>query len=144
MGPSYATGHRVLEEAASLAGARPTTLLDFGAGPGTMTWAAKQLWPGLQLAHLVEPSKPLVDAAQYLLHQVGVVKCCQRPLGQPCPPALFQSVFQPGSRQGLLCASLPHSLSRSRPQSLHPPSYAPLLITTQQSCHAASRSPGPG
>ena len=34
----------------------PQTLLDVGAGPGTVMWAAADIWPGMQSATLVETS----------------------------------------------------------------------------------------
>lgn len=34
----------------------PTNLLDVGAGPGTVLWAASDCWPGLETARLVEAS----------------------------------------------------------------------------------------
>ncbi|MGP2491858.1 small ribosomal subunit Rsm22 family protein [Mesorhizobium sp. PUT5] len=36
----------------------PKTLLDIGAGPGTMLWAAADRWPGLEEAMLLEASEP--------------------------------------------------------------------------------------
>lgn len=36
----------------------PRTLLDVGAGPGTVLWATTDLWPDLQQATLVEASNP--------------------------------------------------------------------------------------
>jgi ribosomal protein RSM22 (predicted rRNA methylase) len=36
----------------------PKTLLDIGAGPGTVLWAAADLWPDLQQATLLEASGP--------------------------------------------------------------------------------------
>jgi ribosomal protein RSM22 (predicted rRNA methylase) len=37
-------------------GFSPRTLLDIGAGPGTVLWAAADLWPGLERATMVEAS----------------------------------------------------------------------------------------
>ena len=34
----------------------PESLLDVGAGPGTVLWAASDCWPGLHTAHLIEGS----------------------------------------------------------------------------------------
>jgi ribosomal protein RSM22 (predicted rRNA methylase) len=43
----YAALHRALLELSRLAppGWRPASVLDFGAGPGTATWAAREVWP---------------------------------------------------------------------------------------------------
>ena len=37
----------------------PASLLDFGAGPGTALWAARDCWPDLAAATLVEASTPM-------------------------------------------------------------------------------------
>ena len=62
MPAGYAALHRVLLELQSAApvGWRPESILDFGAGPGTATWAAHSIWsksgmPPLQVT-AVEPS----------------------------------------------------------------------------------------
>ncbi|GAB4820160.1 hypothetical protein N2152v2_007206 [Parachlorella kessleri] len=54
----YAALRRVLGEvAARRPGWRPETMLDFGAGPGTATWAAQQVWRDAPLqVSAVEPS----------------------------------------------------------------------------------------
>jgi ribosomal protein RSM22 (predicted rRNA methylase) len=45
---TFAAVSRVLEEAASLRpGFAPVSLLDAGSGPGTASWAAAEVWPGL-------------------------------------------------------------------------------------------------
>lgn len=54
----------------AVAGARPhfapAKLLDIGAGPGTMLWAAADLWSGLQEAVLLEASDPARRIGQAL------------------------------------------------------------------------------
>ena len=46
---TYAAVSRVLAEAAALRpGLAPASLLDAGSGPGTASWAAAELWPGLE------------------------------------------------------------------------------------------------
>jgi ribosomal protein RSM22 (predicted rRNA methylase) len=46
---TFAAVSRVLEEAASLRpGFAPVSLLDAGSGPGTASWAAAEVWPGLR------------------------------------------------------------------------------------------------
>jgi len=42
----------------------PRTLLDVGAGPGTVLWATTDLWPDLQQATLVEASNPARKAGE--------------------------------------------------------------------------------
>jgi len=37
----------------------PRSLLDFGAGPGTALWAARDCWPDLAAAELIEASAPI-------------------------------------------------------------------------------------
>lgn len=44
----------------------PRTLLDIGAGPGTLLWAATDTWPGLGHATLLEASAPARKAGQHL------------------------------------------------------------------------------
>lgn len=44
----------------------PQTLLDVGAGPGTMLWAAADAWPALGRAVLLEASAPVRTAGQSL------------------------------------------------------------------------------
>lgn len=51
----------------------PSTLLDLGAGPGTVWWAAADCWPGLADAQLVEAS----DAAR----DIGAALAARRPDG---------------------------------------------------------------
>ncbi len=45
---------------------RPSTLLDAGAGPGTVLWAAADLWPGLARATLIEGSAQVRRAGERL------------------------------------------------------------------------------
>ncbi|RTL92427.1 MAG: methyltransferase type 11 [Hyphomicrobiales bacterium] len=45
---------------------RPRTLLDIGAGPGTMLWATTDAWPELEQAVLVEASAAVRKAGQSL------------------------------------------------------------------------------
>ncbi len=58
-----ATYAAVRASLAALAEARPdflpTSLLDIGAGPGTLLWAAHDLWPELANATLIEASEPV-------------------------------------------------------------------------------------
>ncbi|MBN9550868.1 MAG: methyltransferase type 11 [Alphaproteobacteria bacterium] len=45
---------------------QPTSLLDIGAGPGTMLWATNDAWPELEQAALVEASAAVRKAGQTL------------------------------------------------------------------------------
>lgn len=45
---------------------RPLSLLDVGAGPGTTTWAACQVWPELQRTVLVEAEPAMVELGRAL------------------------------------------------------------------------------
>ncbi|MHA6643268.1 small ribosomal subunit Rsm22 family protein [Mesorhizobium sp. A623] len=44
----------------------PQTLLDIGAGPGTVVWATANLWPGLHQATLLEASGPARKIGEHL------------------------------------------------------------------------------
>lgn len=50
----------------------PRTLLDVGAGPGTVLWAAADAWPELAEATLVEASEPARRAGQHLAAQLSL------------------------------------------------------------------------
>ncbi|MGB3540143.1 MAG: small ribosomal subunit Rsm22 family protein [Mesorhizobium sp.] len=50
----------------------PRTLLDIGAGPGTMLWAATDLWPGLEQATLLEASGPARKIGEHLASEGGL------------------------------------------------------------------------
>ncbi|XP_039117522.1 LOW QUALITY PROTEIN: rsm22-cox11 tandem protein 2, mitochondrial-like [Dioscorea cayenensis subsp. rotundata] len=65
----YSACHRVLKEVRQrLPGFSPTSVLDFGAGPGSALWAMREVWPrSLERVNLVEPSKSMQRAAQSLL-----------------------------------------------------------------------------
>lgn len=60
---------------AQIAGARPDfdprSLLDIGAGPGTVAIAALSLWPGLEKIKLLEPNPYLKQAGQELFESLG-------------------------------------------------------------------------
>ncbi|ESY16496.1 MULTISPECIES: small ribosomal subunit Rsm22 family protein [unclassified Mesorhizobium] len=47
---------------------QPTSLLDVGAGPGTVLWATTDLWPDLEEAVLVEASAAVRKVGQSLAH----------------------------------------------------------------------------
>jgi len=44
----------------------PTSLLDFGAGPGTASWAAAQIWPSLQSITMLDRNAALLGCAKDL------------------------------------------------------------------------------
>lgn len=50
----------------------PRGLLDFGAGPGTALWAARDRWPGLESAALVEASASMRKFGEGFAGQSGV------------------------------------------------------------------------
>lgn len=50
----------------------PKTLLDIGAGPGTMLWAAADLWPDLGRATLLEASGPARKIGETLASEGGL------------------------------------------------------------------------
>lgn len=45
---------------------QPNSVLDLGAGPGTATWAAREVWPELQKSALVESNRELLELGQRL------------------------------------------------------------------------------
>nr|CCA19192.1 conserved hypothetical protein [Albugo laibachii Nc14] len=47
---------------------QPSTMIDFGAGPGTASWVAKEFFnDSIQKYQIVEPSQAMTDAAQVLM-----------------------------------------------------------------------------
>lgn len=66
---SYAVVRRLLRECANANPEfQPTSMLDFGAGPGTALWAAHDVWPGhIRECVNIEPSESMVQAGNYLL-----------------------------------------------------------------------------
>jgi len=52
----------------------PRTLIDAGAGPGTVMWAAADCWPGLEEAALIEASAPMRRFGEQLAAQAPVGK----------------------------------------------------------------------
>jgi ribosomal protein RSM22 (predicted rRNA methylase) len=46
----------------------PQSLLDFGAGPGTASWAAAQIWPSLRAVTMLDRNAALLAAAKHLAH----------------------------------------------------------------------------
>jgi ribosomal protein RSM22 (predicted rRNA methylase) len=52
----------------------PSSLLDFGAGPGTALWAVGDCWPGLRSATLVEISAPIRKFGAAFARECGVAE----------------------------------------------------------------------
>ena len=50
----------------------PQSLLDFGAGPGTASWAAAQIWPSLRNIAMHDRNASLLSAAKHLSHTSSV------------------------------------------------------------------------
>lgn len=59
----------------------PASLLDVGAGPGTALWAAKDCWPSLLKAQMVEASAPARDAGEALGRHLDGVSATWRLAG---------------------------------------------------------------
>lgn len=68
----YGAVHRVLSEVSTrLPDFRPSRVLDYGSGPGTVLWAMREIWPeGVEHANLVEPSRAMATACRTLLQDV--------------------------------------------------------------------------
>lgn len=66
---TFACTHAVFSELRKrLPEFQPTSVLDFGAGPGTASWVAKDFYGDqVQKYRVVEPSQSMVDAAEVLL-----------------------------------------------------------------------------
>jgi ribosomal protein RSM22 (predicted rRNA methylase) len=68
----------------------PATILDLGAGPGTGSWAALEIWPGIQHAVLVESTRSMLEVGQRLASGHEVLKraeCLNRDLQSSEYPA---------------------------------------------------------
>lgn len=68
----YAALYRVFEEISRLRpGWKPTSVLDFGAGPATATWAAREVWPDVKLSvSCVEQSPQMVNMGMLIANQI--------------------------------------------------------------------------
>lgn len=53
------------------------TLLDSGSGPGTVLWAAEELLPELESAHLIEYNPSFIAIAQQIAHHLPRPLTCQ-------------------------------------------------------------------
>ncbi len=68
MPATYAAIAKVLGEVAQLV--QPTSMLDMGAGPGTASFAAAQIWPNLSRFDLIEADHRFATLAQTLAQDV--------------------------------------------------------------------------
>ncbi len=64
MPATYAAIHRVLLECKRKMGVSPSSFLDLGAGPGTGSWAAAEVFPELDSLVLIEKSRPMAEIGQ--------------------------------------------------------------------------------
>jgi ribosomal protein RSM22 (predicted rRNA methylase) len=68
MPATYAACRRALEETASrIAGLAPASFLDPGAGPGTASWAASEVFPSLKAVTLVERDASMASLGRELM-----------------------------------------------------------------------------
>jgi ribosomal protein RSM22 (predicted rRNA methylase) len=68
MPATYAASRRALEETASrIAGLAPKSFLDLGAGPGTASWAASEVFPSLRAVTLVERDAAMAGLGRELM-----------------------------------------------------------------------------
>jgi len=56
----------------------PRSLLDVGAGPGTVMWAAAGLWPGMEAATLIETSPAIRALGEKLAGNSGIARISWR------------------------------------------------------------------
>lgn len=70
---TYAAVRASLEGVAGTCpGFSPQSLLDIGSGPGTALWAAKDCWPDLASAIMIEASSSIRDVGSNLARHVGL------------------------------------------------------------------------
>jgi ribosomal protein RSM22 (predicted rRNA methylase) len=70
MPATYAACWRALSETSkAVAGVAPNSLLDLGAGPGTASWAASELFPSLRSISLVERDGALLGLGRELMQR---------------------------------------------------------------------------
>ncbi|WP_343312480.1 small ribosomal subunit Rsm22 family protein [Brucella sp. BE17] len=72
---TYAAVRSSFESAAEICDSfAPQTMLDVGAGPGTALWAAKQCWPMLESATMIEASPAIRAVGHSLAQKSGFAK----------------------------------------------------------------------
>jgi ribosomal protein RSM22 (predicted rRNA methylase) len=64
MPATYAAIHRVLLECKRRVDTAPRSFLDLGAGPGTGSWAAAEVFPELNSITLIEQSRPMAEIGE--------------------------------------------------------------------------------
>jgi ribosomal protein RSM22 (predicted rRNA methylase) len=80
MPATFAAAHRALSETAlAQPDLAPASLLDVGAGPGTLLWATQAVWPHLQSAELIEPSPAIRAIGEQLTGAIDPLKVAWRP-----------------------------------------------------------------
>src|SRR6185295_4249691 len=63
---TYAAVSAVLREVGAHCDFAPKTLTDIGAGPGTASWAATEMWPALGRVSMIDSSAVFLDMARKL------------------------------------------------------------------------------
>jgi ribosomal protein RSM22 (predicted rRNA methylase) len=63
---TYAAVSAVLHEVTARCDFAPATLTDIGAGPGTASWAAAEIWPALERVTMIDSSAVFLDMARRL------------------------------------------------------------------------------
>lgn len=63
---TYAALSAVLREVGARCDFAPKTLTDIGAGPGTASWAAAEMWSGLERVSMIDSSAVFLDMARKL------------------------------------------------------------------------------
>jgi ribosomal protein RSM22 (predicted rRNA methylase) len=97
---TFAAVSRVLEEAASLRpGFAPASLLDAGSGPGTASWAAAGVWPGLRHVTFLD------SAPEFLKVAAGLAAHGPQPLARADAVAGSIEAMPEGLRADLVVAA---------------------------------------
>jgi ribosomal protein RSM22 (predicted rRNA methylase) len=79
MPATYAAAHASLSALAVRSGETvPRSLLDIGAGPGTVMWAAADIWPEIEAATLVETSAPIRALGEKLAAETTLARVAWR------------------------------------------------------------------
>ncbi len=88
MPATYAAIHRVLLESKQRMNAVPGSFLDLGAGPGTGSWAAAEIFPELDSITLIEQSRPMAEIGQKFCKEGGSLLQSATWLCQPLQDAI--------------------------------------------------------
>lgn len=86
----------------------PQSLLDIGAGPGTASWAAQAIWPGLSTVTMLEPNAVFRGMAQSLLPAARMIAGNLSHLkgGADLVVAAYVLAEQPQSMAGVIATDL--------------------------------------